>query len=333
MQQEYDYIYLNQPELSTEDDWQFLATRCNGRRGHVPYPQLIGDPNPEHEQHWIKLGGYELDEEGNKTGSGDRWRLIKSLYKDNPTIWDHKLGCFTKEGELMIQRLRESLNPVMAKRLIEGEWCNYEGLAYGEVWNRAKHVIDSGQLAEYNIDETWDRYWAIDFGFDDPFVWSQFVKHPSQELYIRTKLIYVSQRTILEQAESIKMATIGEPLPKLIVADRNPQEIMLLSQALGMNILSARKGPGTRVAKVDMIYDMLKKDQLKFYADALMEADPRLIAKKSPIGFENEVMNIRWKASAINEELIDGDDHEQDAISYLFLQLKAEQRAVPFIWA
>lgn len=329
---EYDYIYLNQPELSSEDDWQFLATRCNGRRGHVPYPQLMGDPNPEHEQHWIKLGGYELNEDGSKFGSGDRWRLIKSTYKDNPMIWDHKLNCFTKEGELMISRLRESLNPVMAKRLIEGEWCNYEGLAFGDVWNRAKHVIDTEQLEEYRIDDTWERYWAIDFGFDDPFVWAQFVKHPSRELYIRTKLIYMSQKTVLEQAHAIKMATIAEPLPRLVVADRNPQEIMLLSQALGINILSARKGPGTRVAKVDMVYDMLKKDQLKFYSDALMEADTRLIAKKLPIGFENEVMNLRWKADSINEELIDGDDHEFDALSYLFLQLKAENRVVPFIW-
>lgn len=330
---EYDYVYLNQPELCTEDDWQFLAGRCNGRRDHVPYPQLIGDPNPEHEQHWLKLGGYELDENGNRTGSGDRWRLIKSTYKDNPMIWDHKLNCFTRNGELMIQRLRESYSPVMIKRMIDGDWCNFEGLAFGDVWNRAKHVIHTEALAEYNIDDTWDRYWAIDFGMDEPFVWSQFCKHPNQELYIRTKLIYMSQKSILEQAHDIQMATLGEPPPKLIVADRNPQEIVLLSQALGMNIMSARKGPGTRIAKVDMIYDMLKKDQLKFYADALMEADTRLLAKKKPIGFENEVLNLRWKDGSVNEELIGGDDHEFDAISYLFLQLKAEQRIVPFIWS
>lgn len=330
---EYDYIYLNQPELCTEDDWQFLAGRCNGRRGHTPYPQLMGDPNPEHEQHWIKLGGYELNEEGKKVGSGDRWRMIKSVYTDNPKIWDQKLNCYTKEGELMIQRLRESYSPVMIKRMIDGEWCNNEGLAFGDVWDRTKHVINAEQLNEYGIDETWDRYWAVDFGFDEPFVWSQFVKHPTEELYIRTKLIYISERTILDQAEAIKMATIGEPLPKLIVADRNPQEITLLSQALGMNVMSAKKHSGTRIAKVDVIYDMLKKDQLKFYNDALMEADSRLMARKKPIGFENEVMNLRWKDNTVQETLIGGDDHEFDAMSYLFLQLKADQRIVPFIWS
>lgn len=328
---EYDYVYLNQPELSSEDDWQFLATRCNGRRGHVPYPQLMGDPNPEHEQHWIKLGGYELVD-GKKVGSGDRWRLIKSTYHDNPVIWDHKLNCFTKQGEEMITRLEQSLNPVMAKRLIEGEWCSYEGLVYGEVWNREKHVIDSLQLAEYNINESWERYLTFDFGYDDPFVFALWCKHPEQDLYIRTKLIYMTNRTILEHVEQIKDALIGEPRPKLAIADRNPESISILSNALGINIISAKKGPGSRKTKVNVISDLLKKNQIKFYSDALIESDARLMVKKKPIGFEQEVLNLRWKPDSMNEDLVDGDDHEHDATGYLFTHLQAERKVVPFIW-
>lgn len=328
---EYDYVYVNQPELISEDDWQFLATRCNGRRGHVPYPQLMGDPNPEHEQHWIKLGGYELID-GKKVGSGDRWRLIKSTYHDNPTIWDHKLNCFTKAGEEMIARLEQSLNPVMTKRLLLAEWCSYEGLAYGEVWNRMNHVIDARELAEYNIDDRWERYWAFDFGYDDPFVFSLWCKHPEQDLYIRTKLIYMTNRTILEHVEAIKDATIGEPRPKLAIADRNPESISILSQALGINIISAKKGAGSRKTKVNVLSDMLKKNQLKFFDDALIETDGRLLAKKKPIGFENEVNNIRWKPGSINEDLLDGDDHEHDAIGYLFTHIQAERRVIPFLW-
>lgn len=328
---EYDYIYVNQPELISEDDWQFLTTRANGRRGHTPYPQLFGDPNPEHEQHWINKGGYRIVD-GEKTGLGDRWRLIKSVYTDNPTIWNSKLQCFTKEGQLMIERLQQTLNPVMVKRLIEGEWCSHEGLVYGEVWNPAQHVIDAKQLDEYNITDDWDRYWAFDFGFDEPFVWACWVKHPTEELYIQTKLIYMSNRTIMDHVEAIKDATIGEPRPKLAVADRNPESITLLMQGLGVNIISAKKGAGSVATRTNVVYEMLQKNQLKFYNEALIEADRRLLAKKSPIGFENEVLNLRWKPDSLKEERIDGDDHNENAIGYLFSHIKASQRTVPFIW-
>lgn len=338
---EYDYVYLNQPEQSTEEDWMFLAGRCNGRRGHVPNPQLFGDPNPASMTHWLWKYGYGKDPLGNQLGEGDRWRLIKSTYHDNPLMWVHTGGIdekgfpngyFTVEGEKMYSRLVESYNPTMAKRMIEGEWCDYEGLAFADVWSPARHVINDEQLAEYDIDETWDRYWAIDFGFDDPFTWSEFAKHPYKELYVNTKLIYMSQRTVIEHAASIRQATIGSPLPKLIVADRNPQEIALLSQALGMNIVSAKKHAGTRIAKVDVIYEMLKNNELQFYQDAAVEIDKRLLRDKKPIGFIEEVGNLRWKENGINEDLVDGDDHQFDAMAYLFLQLKADQRIVPFIW-
>jgi hypothetical protein len=329
---EYDYIWLNQPELCTDVDWQFLAGRCNGRRGHAPWPQLMGDPNPAHEQHWLWTGGSGVDKEGNKIGLGDRWTLIKSTYRDNPQIWDHKIDIFTKEGQKMIERLERSYDPVMIKRMIEGEWCSYEGLAFGDVWNRSEHVINADELATYNIDDTWDRYWAIDFGFDHPFVFSYWCKHPYNDLYIRTKLIYSSNKTIPMHAEMIKNITLGEPRPKLVVADRNPMEITWLSNELGINIVSAKKPTGSRKAKVNIIYDLLKNNQIKFYDEALVESDPRLLEKKAPIGFENEVLNLRWKPDSKQEDLIDGGDHEMDCISYLFLHLKADKQIIPFIW-
>jgi phage terminase large subunit len=334
---EYDYVWLNQPELSSEEDWQFLSTRCNGRRGHAPYPQLMGDPNPEHEQHWLWKGGKGFDDytvfpSNSQLGLGDRWTLIKSTYHDNPTIWDHRLGCFTKQGEEMIERLRQSLDPVMTERLLNGEWCSYEGLAFGDVWNRAECVINAEQLEEFQIDDRWDRYWAIDFGFDHPFVFSYWCKHPEKELYIRTKLIYHSGKTIPEHAQTILNITLGEPRPKLVIADRAPQEIAWLSQELGVNIISAKKHAGTRKAKVSAMYDRLKNREILFYDDALVEADPRLLEKKRPIGFENEVLNLRWKPDSKQEDLIDADDHEMDAASYMFLHLKSENHVVPFIW-
>jgi hypothetical protein len=341
---EYDFIYVNQPEQITEQDWQFLATRANGRRGASPYPQLFGDPNPDHERHWIKLGGYQLID-GRKVGDGDRWRLIKSTYHDNPVIWDPKAdavcpftgkpGAFTKTGAEQIGRLQQSLNPVMVKRMIDAEWASFEGLVYGDVWDRTQHLWSKEKFDKIygGIQDHWKRYWAVDFGYDQPFVCSMFAKHPDQELYVRYKLIYMSQKTVVEHAQTIRNHTIGDPLPVLIVADRNQGEINILQQELGLNIVPASKGQGSIQTRTDVIAEMLKKNQLLFLDDSVVEEDKRLVALKKPIGFENEVYNLRWDdATKRPEARIDGQDDEENAIGYLFSHIKAHERRIKFTW-
>lgn len=327
MGSEYDYIYVNQPEEISEEDWQFLISRANGRRDVAPYPQLMGDPNPQHEKHWIKLGGYEF-ENGQQIGVGDRWRLIKSIYTDNPTIWDPKLQCYTKLGEELMKRLEQSLNPVMARRLIAGEWCSFEGLVYGEVWNRAKHIIPR---AEYDI-TNWKRYWAIDFGYTDPFVCLMFAKHPEQNIYVCYREIFMTGRTIYEHAASIQDATIGEPRPELIIADRNPESIQVLINALGLNIISAKKGAGSVRSGVNIMIDMIQNDQLLYMEDALFEEDQALMQEKRARSFVQEIENYRWDPNKMGEQVIAVDDHALDAARYLFTHLKATNRVVPFVW-
>jgi PBSX family phage terminase large subunit len=340
MGSEYDYIYVNQPEEITEDDWQFLITRATGRRGVAPYVQMFGDPNPSHERHWIRMGGYEVVND-QKVGYGDRWRLIKSVYTDNPVMYDQEKKELTDSGKKQMAILEQSLNPTMARRLIQGEWCSAEGLVYGDVWRPEVH---NSTVARFNLAYTgnkdispitndWKRFWAIDFGFDHPFVCAFFAKHPTRELYVRYKLIYMSNRTVNEHAEVIRREMQGEPLPVLVVADKNPGEIMVLSQALGLHIVAAAKGPGSIQTRTDVVTNMLKNNELLFLDDALVEEDPRMIAKKKPIGFENEVDNLRWDTTKTTKEVrIDGDDHEENAIGYLFSHIKANERVVPFIW-
>jgi hypothetical protein len=332
---EYDFVYVNQPEQSTEDDWQYVCSRADGRYNHAPYPQIFGDPNPEHAQHWIKKGGWEA--EAGESSEDGKWRMIKSRYQDNPVIWDMKKNKFTPEGEKQVGRKLQSYSSVMIKRLIEGEWASYEGLVYSEAWDRKRHVLSIDKLNElYPNYEEWDSYWAIDFGLDDPFVWSELRKHPDKNLFIRTRLIYMSNRTILEQADTIKRVTMGQNPPKLIVADRNPQEIRLLENALGYHIVSARKGPASVKARINLLTEMLKNDELKFVQvdDALVEKDKRLEEKKLPISFEQEVEVIRWRDNTrlVNDTPMDGDDHEENCLGYLLLHLKAENHIIKAVW-
>ena len=355
---EYDYVYVNQPELISESDWEFLITRANGRRGHAPYPLLFGDPNPEHERHWIKVGGYTIDEDEtltNATGQtylkdeyyrqagkfytvaddkeikDAKWRLIKSTYRDNPTIWDDKLGCFTANGEEMIGRLEASLSPVMARRLLDAEWCSFEGLVFGEVLDRNRHLRPRKEYIN-RINDNWDRYWCFDFGYDDAFTFHIFAKNPDKEEYVCYKYICHTGRTINEHAEQIRDITIGEPRPKLIVADRNPESIAILESELRMNILSAKKGPGSIKAGCNVLIDMLKNDELIFLEDSIVEEDPKMRSKKQPIGFIEEAENYRWDLTKTDEVPIGGQDHCIDAVRYLMTFIKASQKTIPFVW-
>ncbi len=330
---EYDYGYLNQPETATEKDWEYLCTRVDGRYDHAPRPQIIGDPNPDGSRHWIKLGGYELEK--GQTEADGRWRIIKSIYTDNPILWDQEKQCFTQEGEERIGRARKGQSVIMQKRMIEGEWADFEGLVYGEAWDRNKHVIKRAELNDAYPDwETWDTYWGIDFGYDDPFVLESFSKHPERELYINTKTIYMSNKTILEHCETIREVFANDPKPKLIVADRNPQEIAILSQALNLNIISAKKGAGSVKTRINVLTDMLKNDQLQFLEDAIVEEDQRLVANRKPIGFPDEVEGMTWRSNTklINDLPNDGGDHGENAAGYIFSHIKADQRIIPFIY-
>lgn len=353
---EYDYIYVNQPELSTEEDWQFLVTRANGRRGGVPQPMLWGDPNPEHERHWIKLGGYTIDEEGiltsangevyqpdeykvvagkflnnkNEEIKGVRWRMIKSTFKDNPTIWDHRLNCYTIDGERMMGYLETSLNKVMAARLIEGDWCSFEGRIFEDAWNREKHVRPRD---EFEITDQWERYWAMDFGYDAPACVMFFAKNPdpSKEQYVCYKYLYETNNTIYELAQKIRSLTANEPRPKLFITDRNPESVAILTQELGMNVIPAKKGAGSIKTGINVLVDMLKNDEIIILEDSCMSNDVELKFKKHPVGFEEEVENYRWNPNRPDEP-IGEQDHAIDTCRYLMTYIKASQRIVPFIW-
>jgi PBSX family phage terminase large subunit len=327
MGSEYDYVYVNQPEQIEEDDWQFLISRANGRRDVAPYPQLMGDPNPAHLKHWIKLGGYELID-GEKVGDGDRWRMIKSSYSDNPKIWDQRLDCFTPTGEEQIGRMMKSMNSIMQKRLIEGEWCSFDGLVYGEVWDRVRH-IQSNKL--YDIGDHWERYWAVDFGYTSPHAVLMFARNPENGQFVCYRQIIQAGITTKELARKIKDATIAEPRPRAIIADKNPESIAVLTQELGMNVIPAKKGAGSIKAGIDIVISMLKNDQLVFLEDSVFEEDVKLREDKLPIGFQEEVENYAWNPDKV-ETPIGENDHALDACRYFCTYIKASQRVVPFIW-
>ncbi len=75
MSTQFDLICVLEATELTENDWESLTTRL--RNGVVSFQQLIGDCNPDHEHHWLKL----RCDRGQTT-------MLHSRLKDNPRFWD-----------------------------------------------------------------------------------------------------------------------------------------------------------------------------------------------------------------------------------------------------
>lgn len=149
---EYDFVYVNQAEQLSRDDWETLTTRCTGRAGNSPFSQIVGDCNPGGEGHWIL-----------KRQMLGILRLLKSVHKDNPRLY-HADGTLTPEGEKSMAVLN-GLTGIRRKRGLEGEWVGAEGL-YFEEWDDDLHTCEP-----FSIPADWRVWGALDIGRAHPTAW------------------------------------------------------------------------------------------------------------------------------------------------------------------
>ena len=131
---ERDFIYFNQAEEASLDDWETLTTRCTGRGGVMPFAQIYGDCNPGPSTHWI-LSRHSL-------------RLLYSHHEDNPTLYDDG-GNLTDQG-CKTMAVLDSLTGTRYQRLRLGKWVGSEGVVYGD-WSREQHLVTEAQLREWGI--------------------------------------------------------------------------------------------------------------------------------------------------------------------------------------
>ena len=110
---ERDYIYVNQAEELTADDWETLTTRTTGRGAVTPHPMLFGDCNPDDPEHWIL----------SRTNSG-ALTMLTSRHEDNPTL--HDGAEWTVQGRRTLDTL-DALTGPRYSRLRMGEWVYDDG--------------------------------------------------------------------------------------------------------------------------------------------------------------------------------------------------------------
>jgi hypothetical protein len=306
MSSEYDVIYVQEAIELVEDDWEALTTRL--RNGRAPNQQIIADTNPDRPTHWLR----QRADRGVTT-------LLESRHEDNPRLFDDD-GRATEQGRVYLSRLDALTGPRHA-RLRRGLWVAAEGVIYEE-YDPAVHLVD-----RFAPPDTWTRWWAVDFGFVNPFVWQDWAEDGDGRLFL-VREIYHTRRLVEDHAKQILAAVRDsdgewvEPRPRAIVCDHNAEDRATLERHLGMSTVAATKTVSDGIQAVQARLRPVGdgRPRLFLMRDAVVERDSELVEARKPASTAEEITGYVWDTGAgkaLKEVPLKVDDHGMDAKRYL----------------
>lgn len=303
MSSDFDTIFVQEALELTEDEWESLTTRL--RNGRMPYQQILGDTNPDAPRHWIRL-----------RATNGLLKLLESQLEDNPSLFDNQLKRWTDAGRQYIEKL-DRLTGVRYQRYRLGKWVAAEGQIH-DWFDRSVHLIDS-----FAIPKDWPRYWAIDFGFTNPFVLQCWAVSPDDDLHLYRE-IYFTKRLVEDHANTI-MADVArrrDPLPVDVICDHDAEDRATFEAKTGLATSAAHKAvsPGLQAVAERGRVRANGKPRIFFHRDALIERDPDLADRKKPTCTVDEFDSYVWDTSANRrkgEHPMKVDDHGMDALRYL----------------
>lgn len=287
---EYDMVYVPEAIELTEDDWEKLTRPL--RHAKMPFQQIIADTNPDAPSHWLK-----------QRCNRGQTKLLESRHEDNPTVTPAYLAKL------------DALTGPRKQRLRWGKWVQAEGVVY-EGWDAALHLID-----RFRIPRDWPRFWSIDFGFTNPFVWQAWAQDPDGRLY-RYAEIYQTKTLVEDHARRILELTADEPAPAAVICDTDAEDRATLEKYLNQPTYAAEKmvGPGIQAVAQRLRPTGDGKPRLFLLRDSLDRRDPELEERKLPCCTEEEVDGYVWDTRAkvgVKEEPLKANDHGCDALRYL----------------
>lgn len=322
---EYDFININQAEELAVEDYEILTSRCTGRAGHSPYAQIMGDCNPGPPTHWIK----DKERAGTIT-------LIESRHEDNPTLYDDD-GNITAQGTRTMAVL-DALSGVRYFRLRKGLWVASEGVVY-ETWDPAIHLV--GREA---IPREWPRWWTVDFGYTNPFVWQCWAEDDDgclwlvHEIYRTHRLVEDHARDILlvsgyqavlidksNPESGVRVVPVRDdpdPLPRAIICDHDAEDRATLARHLGLTTTPAHKtvSDGIQAVQSRLRVQDNGRPRIFIMRDALVESDPELANNRKPSSTAQEFEVYIWDTRPglkKGDQAVKENDHGMDALRYM----------------
>jgi phage terminase large subunit len=303
MSSEYDVAYVQEATELTEDDWEAITTRL--RNGAVSFQQIMADCNPDAPHHWLK----QRCDRGATT-------LIYCRHEDNPRLYDATADVWTPEGSSYIARL-DALTGVRYERLRAGKWAAAEGLIF-DTFDPAVHL----HKPIGHPPDSWTRWWVVDFGFTNPFVWQAWAEDPDGRLYLYRE-IYRTQVLVEDHARAIIAATTTqhgrEPRPRDVICDHDAEGRATLESKLGLSTTAAHKSvlEGIEAVKARLKVQADGKPRLFICRDALVERDAALAEAKRPVCTQDEVLEYVWDDKTRKEQPRKENDHGMDCMRYL----------------
>lgn len=311
MSSEYDVAYVQEATELSEDDFEAITTRL--RNHQISFQQIIADCNPDSDVHWLK-----------KRCDRGQTKMLHSRHEDNPTLFNDD-NTLTTRGQSYIKKL-DNLTGVRYRRLRKGEWCSAEGAIY-EDFSSSIHLVD-----RFEIPETWTRYWAVDFGFTNPFVCQWWAEDPDGRLYLYRE-IYMTNRTVDVHAKQMLQQVTNdhgdwiEPKPAVIVTDHDAGDRQILERELGIGTRNAHKHVLDGIQQVQI---RMREERIFFLRDSVCETDASLVDAKYPTSTIEEIPGYIWKpppmggalaGTVVKEEPFKRHDHGCDAMRYVVAQL------------
>ena len=300
MSSEYDLVFVSEAIELVEDDWEKITTRL--RNGKVSFQQLIADTNPDAPHHWLK-----------QRCDRGKTKVIYCQHEDNPALY--RDGVWTPSGRQYMDVL-DNLTGVRRERLRYGRWAAADGLIY-DGFDPTVHLRDGYLMPP----REWTRYWAVDFGFTNPFVCQFWCEDPDGRLFMYRE-IYRTQTLVEDHAKAIQglMRYLGKDdvKPAAVVCDHDAEGRATLERALGVTTIPAHKSV---LEGIEAVKSRLKpagdgKPRLFLCRDALQDPDPLLKDAKKPYCTQQEVLEYVW-ANTQKEAPVKANDHGLDAMRYL----------------
>jgi hypothetical protein len=304
MSSEYDVVYVQEAIELTENDWEAILTRL--RNGRVSFQQVLADTNPDVPTHWLNQ----------RCNRGQTVRL-ECRHEDNPVLFAPD-GGVTVRGAAYLAKL-DSLTGVRHQRLRLGKWVAAEGLIY-EGWDRAVHLVD-----RFDVPDEWTRWWSVDFGYRNPFVWQCWAEDPDGRLYLEREL-YRTKRLVEDHARDILRVTDGQPRPRALICDHDAEGRATLEKYLGLSSTAARKAVTDGIQAVSSRLALAGDGRPRLFVmrDALVERDAELAEAKRPCSTEEEFPAYAWDqgpGKSPKETPLKDNDHGMDAARYVVARL------------
>lgn len=305
---EYDFIGVNQTEELSLDEWEKLIGRATGRAGNSPYPQVMGDCNPDGPQHWI-INRPQL-------------QVFHMRHEDNPRLYSRETGEWTEHGARTISIL-DSLTGLRYERGRLGKWVAAEGQVY-DSFNPSHHVL----RGEFSIPADWRRIRSIDFGYTNPFVCLWGAVSPDNVLFIYRQL-YQTQILVEDAAKIINRLSEGEHI-ETTVADHDAEDRATLRK-YGIFTQPAYKDVQTGIQYVQERLKLRPPDRkpgLYILENSLSGLDETLKSYHKPTNIVEEFPLYVWDLVKRDETKpkevpIKEHDHALDALRYMVAYVDA----------